>query len=61
MRFSKNKYYNALFIILLIVALISLPFTFKRRLTAVINGEPRPPKSARAITDHSILDIYFEK
>ena len=59
MRFSKNKYYNALFIILLIVTLISLPFTFKRRLTAVINGEP--PRSARAITDHSILDTYFEK
>lgn len=61
MRFSKNKYYNALFIILLIVALISLPFTFKRRLTAVINGEPLPPKSDRAISDHSILTIYFEK
>ena len=60
MRFSKNKYYNALYIILLIVALISLPFTFKRELTAVINGE-RPPRSARAITSHSILTTYFEK
>ena len=59
MRFSKNKYYNALYIILLIVTLISLPFTFKRKLTAVINGEHRPPRSARAIT--SILDTYFEK
>ena len=61
MRFFKNNSINALFIILLIVALISLPFTFKRRLTAVINGEPRPPRSARGITDHSILDTYFEK
>ena len=29
MRFSKNKYYNALYIILLIVALISLPLHLK--------------------------------
>ena len=49
MRFSKNKYYNALFIILLIIALISIPFTFKRKLTAVINGEPRPPGTIHVI------------
>ena len=60
MRFSKNKYYNALFIILLIVALISLPFTFKRRLTAVINGEPRPPGTIHVI-GQKILTTYFEK
>ena len=61
MRFFKNNSINALFIILLIVVLISLPFTFKRKLTAVINGEPQPPKSARGITGHSILATYFEK
>ena len=60
MRFSKNKYYNALFIILLIITLISLPFTFKRRLTAVINGEPRPPGMIRVIGQKT-LDTYFEK
>ena len=60
MRFSKNKYYNALYIILLIVALISLPFTFKRRLTAVINGEPRPPGMIRVIGQKT-LATYFEK
>ena len=60
MRFSKNKYYNALFIILLIVALISLPFSFKRRLTAVINGEPRPPRMIRVIGQKT-LTTYFEK
>jgi len=60
MRFSKNKYYNALFIILLIVALISIPFTFKRKLTAVINGEPPPPRMIRVIGQNT-LDTYFEK
>ena len=60
MRFSKNKYYNALFIILLIVALISLPFTFKRRLTAAINGERPPPRMIRVIGQKT-LATYFEK
>ena len=60
MRFSKNKYYNALFIILLIVALISLPFTFKRKLTAIINGEHRPPRMIRVIGQKT-LATYFEK
>ena len=60
MRFSKNKYYNALYIILLIVALISIPFTFKRRLTAIINGEPRPPGMIRVIGQKT-LTTYFEK
>lgn len=60
MRFSKNKYYNALFIILLIVTLISLPFTFKRKLTAVINGEPKPPRMIHVI-GQKILTTYFEK
>ena len=60
MRFSKNKYYNALFIILLIVTLISLPFTFKRKLTAIINGEPKPPRMIHVIGKKT-LDTYFEK
>ena len=60
MRFSKNKYYNALFIILLIITLISLPFTFKRKLTAIINGEPQPPRMIRVIGQKT-LDTYFEK
>lgn len=60
MRFSKNKYYNALFIILLIVALISIPFTFKRKLTAAINGEPPPPRMIHVIGQNT-LDTYFEK
>lgn len=60
MRFSKNKYYNALYFILLIVALISIPFTFKRKLTAGINGEPQPPRMIRVIGQKT-LDTYFEK
>ena len=60
MRFSKNKYYNALYIILLIVALISLPFTFKRKLTAGINGEPQPQRMIHVIGKKT-LDTYFEK
>lgn len=60
MRFFKNNSINALFIILLIVGLILLPFRIIRGVTAVINGE-RPPRSARAITGHSILATYFEK
>ncbi len=58
MRFPKNKFYNVLFIILLIVVFIS---TMNALFIAAINGEHRPPRSARGITDHSILDTYFEK
>lgn len=57
MRFSKNKYYNALFIILLIVVFIS---TMNVLFRSAINGERPPPRMIHVI-GHKTLNTYFEK
>lgn len=57
MRFYKNKFYNALFIILLIGVFI---YTMNGLLRAAINGERPPPRMIHVIGQKT-LDIYFEK